>query len=94
MMNDQTAGMWVTAMTPTARYPARMARSPWARLITFMTPNSSDRPQANRAYRPPSKMPWMMSLTQIIRRLPKNSAQVTGPPLLKPEVGLLDRRPG
>src|ERR1700753_1509481 len=64
--NDHSTGMWVTVMTPTATYPATTARSPWARLTTFMTPNISDNPQANSAYRPPVRIPWMMALTQAI----------------------------
>ncbi len=47
--NDQTAGTCVTAMTPSATYPATTARSPCARLMTFITPNSSDSPHANSA---------------------------------------------
>ena len=49
---------------------ARIARSPWARLTNRMTPNASDRPVANSAYRPPSRMPWTMALTQIISAHP------------------------
>ena len=41
--------MWVTAMIPTPMYPATVARSPCARLTTFMTPNIRDSPHANSA---------------------------------------------
>src|ERR1700760_1828283 len=85
--NDHSAGMGVTAMTPTATYPATTARSPWARLTTFMTPNMSDSPQANRAYRPPVKIPWMMALTQAIRYLPLLSPGGATPPVTPPLLG-------
>ena len=65
-MNDQTAGTWVIVITPSARYAATTARSPWARLMTFITPNISDSPQANSAYRPPIRIPWMIALTQLM----------------------------
>ena len=47
--NDHSAGMWVTVMTPSATYAPMTARSPCARLTTFMTPNISESPQANSA---------------------------------------------
>src|SRR5215469_11389746 len=64
--NDQSTGTWVTVMMPIATYPPITARSPCARLTTFMTPNISDSPQANSAYSPPVRMPWMIALTQAI----------------------------
>ena len=39
----------MAATIPTPTYPATVARSPWARLTTFITPNSSDSPHANSA---------------------------------------------
>ena len=46
-----------------------MARSPWARLTNRITPNASDRPVANSAYSPPSRMPCTIALTQTISGL-------------------------
>src|SRR6185437_4449765 len=74
-------GMRVTVMTPTPMYPATTARSPCARLTTFMTPNISDRPHANSAYRPPVSTPWMMALTQAMTA-PIGGAEVGGLHLL------------
>src|SRR5271157_1420778 len=34
-----------------------MTRSPWARFISLMTPKTIERPNAMRAYNPPSRMP-------------------------------------
>ena len=48
-----------------------MARSPWARLTNRMTPKASDRPVANSAYNPPSRIPWMRALIQSMRYTPK-----------------------
>src|SRR5690242_11027922 len=80
---DHSTGMWVIAMTPTPMYPATTARSPCARLITFITPNISERPHANSAYRPPVSRPWMMALTQAMIA-----------PIGGTEVGRLDLLPG
>src|SRR5215831_17531672 len=74
MTKDQSTGMWTTAMTPIATYPATTARSPCARFTTFITPNISDSPQANSAYSPPISTPWMTALTQAITAHPLRRA--------------------
>ena len=66
MTNDQTAGMCVAGTISTARNAATTARSPWARLMTFIVPNRSDRPHANSAKRPPTRMPCTIALTQLM----------------------------
>src|SRR5690349_16470114 len=67
-----------------------MARSPCARLTTFMTPNMSDSPQANRAYRPPVRIPWVMALTQAITAVPPRGDY---PPQTPPAPGGTARPP-
>jgi hypothetical protein len=62
-MNGERRARLATTQTPKA---PMTARSPWARLIMRITPNISDSPQANRAYKPPRKMPWMMALVQLM----------------------------
>ena len=47
-----------------------------------MTPNISESPQANSAYRPPVKIPWMMSLTQTITAPFPRGDDPPRPPLL------------
>src|SRR5450759_2261057 len=59
------------------RNAARMPKSPCARLTKRMTPNTRERPVANRAYSPPRRMPCSATLTQSI--------------LSHPEVGCSDR---
>src|SRR4051812_27563998 len=67
--------------------------SPWLRLMTRIVPKSSERPQANSAYRPPSSVPWMTALTQFIetrRRRDPAARSRGGVAAHEPEVGLLD----
>ena len=47
-----------------ARKAPSTVRSPCARLTIRITPKTSDRPQANRAYTPPSSMPCTTALTR------------------------------
>ena len=54
---------------------ARIARSPCARFTNRITPNDSDRPVANSAYRPPSRMPWMIALTQVTQAALRESSE-------------------
>ena len=79
----QTTGDAVAGTISTARNAATMARSPCARLMTLIVPNISDRPQANSAKRPPSRMPCTTALTQLTPRPPHaRQAEVRGLDLL------------
>ena len=54
-----------------AANPPRIIRSPLARLAIRMTPNISDSPTAEMAKMPPSRIPWMTALTQLMPSLPR-----------------------
>src|SRR5665648_460545 len=74
---DQMKPRWSDWTRNRATNAARMPKSPCARLTIRMTPNTRERPVANRAYRPPRRMPCRPTLTQSI--------------LSHPEVGCSDR---
>src|SRR5450756_1341661 len=74
---DQMKPRWSDWTRNRATNAARMPKSPCARLTKRMTPNTRERPVANRAYSPPRRMPCSATLTQSI--------------LSHPEVGCSDR---
>jgi hypothetical protein len=39
-----------------------MTKSPWATLMSFITPNTMESPRAIIVYKPPTKMPMMMGV--------------------------------
>src|SRR5690606_35856034 len=80
------SGSPVPLIRARARNEATTARSPCARLTIRITPNISDRPVANSAYRPPSSSPWTTALIHCMSVFPVPDTEIGALDLLRAQL--------